>query len=160
MTELLVNLLDGTVCDYRGCVVVETDTLNEEGKALLEEWHQGGNDGTASELGEKYGIEIEKYASDGLSYGNTIAFSGKALRDEITERLACGYDLDEYALAKDFTDDQFEELGQYIMSSDYLWNVYSEELTSGIRGYINDVVNANKPTNPQDIEDAWWWATK
>ena len=80
MTELLINLLDGTVCDYRGCVVVETDTLNEEGKALLEEWHHGGNDGTASELGEKYGIEIEKYASN--------------------------------------------------------------------------------PTNPQDIENAWWWATK
>jgi len=136
MSKLVININDGTVCELEGTVIVDTDKLNKEGKALLQEWQNGGNDSTASELGEKYGSPV---SDNGLTHGNTMAFSGKALREEVEERITSGY-TDPYQIASTFTDEQFEELGQYILSSDYLWNVFNEELRSGIIGYANDVL--------------------
>lgn len=140
MGKFLINTHDGTVCDLAGTVIVDTETLDDAGKALLEEWNNGGNDSTACELGEKYGVDLDRYTDNDLTYANSIAFSVKALRDEITDRLDSGYDSDEYRFAKDLTDEQLNELGQYILSSDYLWNVYSEELVSGIRNYASDIM--------------------
>lgn len=59
MSKLVININDGTVCELAGTVIVDTDKLNEEGKALLQEWENGGNDSTISELGEKFGKEIK-----------------------------------------------------------------------------------------------------
>ena len=140
MGKFLINTMDGTVCDLAGTVIVDTETLDEYGKGLLEEWNNGGNDSTASELGEKYGVELDRYTDNDLTYANSIAFSVKALREEITDRLDSGYASDEYKFAKELTDDQLNELGQYILSSDYLWNVYTEELLSGIRNYASDIM--------------------
>jgi hypothetical protein len=140
MGKFLINTHDGTVCDLAGTVIVDTETLDDAGKALLEEWNNGGNDSTACELGEKYGFNLERYTDNDLTYANSIAFSVKALRDEINDRLDSGYNSDEYRFAKDLTDEQLDELGQYILSSDYLWNVYSEELVSGIRNYASDIM--------------------
>lgn len=140
MGKFLINTHDGTVCDLAGTVIVDTETLDDAGKALLEEWNNGGNDSTACELGEKYGVDLDRYTDNDLTYANSIAFSVKALRDEINDRLESGYNSDEYRFAKDLTDEQLNELGQYILSSDYLWNVYSEELVSGIRNYASDIM--------------------
>lgn len=140
MGKFLINTHDGTVCDLAGTVIVDTETLDDAGKALLEEWNNGGNDSTACELGEKYGVNLDRYTDNDLTYANSIAFSVKALRDEINDRLDSGYRSEEYQFAKDLTDEQLNELGQYILSSDYLWNVYSEELVSGIRNYASDIM--------------------
>jgi len=140
MGKFLINTHDGTVCDLAGTVIVDTETLDDAGKALLEEWNNGGNDSTACELGEKYGVNLDRYTDNDLTYANSIAFSVKALREEINDRLDSGYNSDEYRFAKDLTDEQLDELGQYILSSDYLWNVYSEELVSGIRNYASDIM--------------------
>lgn len=140
MGKFLINTHDGTVCDLAGTVIVDTETLDDAGKALLEEWNNGGNDSTACELGEKYGVNLDRYTDNDLTYANSIAFSVKALREEINDRLDSGYNSDEYRFAKDLTDEQLNELGQYILSSDYLWNVYSEELVSGIRNYASDIM--------------------
>lgn len=140
MGKFLINTHDGTVCDLAGTVIVDTETLDDAGKALLEEWNNGGNDMTACELGEKYGVDLDRYTDNDLTYANSIAFSVKALRDEINDRLESGYNSDEYRFAKDLTDEQLNELGQYILSSDYLWNVYTEELLSGIRNYTRDIM--------------------
>ena len=140
MSKIIINTMDGTVCEFTGTVIVEVETLDEAGKALLQEWVDGGNNGTASELGEKYGVPLEKFTDNDLTYANSIAFSVKALREEITDRLDSGYNSDEYKFAKDLTDDQLNDLGQYILSSDYLWNVYTEELLSGIRNYASDIL--------------------
>jgi hypothetical protein len=137
---MLINLNDGTVCELANTVIVDTEKLNEEGKALLNEWSEGGNDGTACELGEKYGTALERFTDNDLTHANSIAFSVKALREEITDRLDSGYEVAEYKFAKELTDDQLNELGQYILSSDYLWNVYTEELLSGIRNYASDIM--------------------
>ena len=140
MSKLIINTMDGTVCEFTGTVIVDTETFDEAGKALFQEWVDGGNDGTASELGEKYGVPLEKFTDNDLTYANSIAFSVKALREEITDRLDSGYNSDEYKFAKELTDDQLNDLGQYILSSDYLWNVYTEELLSGIRNYAGDIL--------------------
>lgn len=140
MGKFLINTHDGTVCDLAGTVIVDTETLDDAGKALLEEWNNGGNDSTACELGEKYGVNLDRYTDNDLTYANSIAFSVKALREEINDRLDSGYRSEEYQFAKDLTDEQLDELGQYILSSDYLWNVYSEELVSGIRNYASDIM--------------------
>jgi hypothetical protein len=140
MDKLIINILDGTVINVTNSVIVDVSKLDEQGKALLQEWEEGGNDNDAIELGDKYGTKVEKFTNNELTYSNTMAFSGRSLRDEVRERIDMGYTGDEYLLAKDFTDEQFEELGQYILSSDYLWNVFSEEVSSGIRNYTNDIL--------------------
>ena len=140
MSKLLINIKDGTVCTLADTVVIDTDKLDDAGKELLKDWDESGSDGSAEELGTKYGTPLEKFTNNELTYSNTMAFSGRSLRDEVRERIDMGYTSDEYLLAKDFTDEQFEELGQYILSSDYLWNVFSEEVSSGIRNYTNDIL--------------------
>jgi hypothetical protein len=140
MDMLIINTIDGTVINATNSVIVDVSKLDEQGKALLQEWVEGGNDNDAIELGGTYGTKVEKFTNNELTYSNTMAFSGRALRDEVRERIDMGYTSDEYLLAKDFTDEQFEELGQYILSSDYLWNVFSEEVSSGIRNYTNDIL--------------------
>ncbi len=140
MSKIIINVEDGTVCDVTSSVVVDLDALDPTGQKLWDEWLEGGNDGTASELGTKYGTSVQTFIDNGLHYGNSIAFSAKALRDEVEAQLESGYDNDAYKLASTFTDEQFEELGQYILSSDYLWNVYNQELQDGITNYANDVL--------------------
>lgn len=142
MDKLIINILDGTVINVTNSVIVDVSKLDEQGKALLREWEEGGNDNDAIELGDKYGTKVEKFTNNELTYSNTMAFSGRSLRDEVRERIDMGYTSDEYLLASKFTDEQFEELGQYILSSDYLWNVFSEEVSSGIRNYTNDILGS------------------
>lgn len=140
MDKLIINILDGTVINVTNSVIVDVSKLDEQGKALLQEWEEGGNDNDAIELGDKYGTPLERFTDNDITYANSIAFSVKALRDEITDRLDSGYEGAEYRFAKELTDDQLNELGQYILSSDYLWNVYTEELLSGIRNYASDIM--------------------
>jgi hypothetical protein len=147
MGQFLINIHDGTVCDLAGTVIVDTEKLDEAGKALLHEWNEGGNDSTACEIGEKYGVELDKFTDNELNYSNTIAFSGKALRDEVRDRIESGYTAKEYTLANEFTDEQFEELGQYILQSEYLWGVFNEELREGIRNYANDILKGQTSAN-------------
>ena len=142
MDKLIINILDGTVINVTNSVIVDVSKLDEQGKALLQEWEEGGNDNDAIELGDKYGTKVEKFTNNELTYSNTMAFSGRSLRDEVRERIDMGYTSDEYLFASKFTDEQFEELGQYILSSDYLWNVFSEEVSSGIRNYTNDILRS------------------
>lgn len=147
MGQFLINIHDGTVCDLAGTVIVDTEKLDEAGKALLHEWNEGGNDSTACEIGEKYGVELDKFTDNELNYSNTIAFSGKALRGEVRDRIESGYTSEEYTLANEFTDEQFEELGQYILQSEYLWGVFNEELREGIRNYANDILKGQASAN-------------
>jgi hypothetical protein len=140
MDMLIINTLDGTVINATNSVIVDVSKLDEQGKALLQEWEEGGNDNDAIELGGTYGTKVEKFTNNDLTHANSIAFSAIALRDEVRDRIDSGYVTEEYKLANSFTMEQFDELGQYILQSDYLWNVFSEELSSGIRNYASDIL--------------------
>jgi hypothetical protein len=141
MSKFLININDGTVCDLAGTVVVDTDKLDETGKELLHDWQEGGNDSTACELGEKYGVELEKFTDNKLSYANTVSLDPASLRDEILARVEGGFD-DEpngiWAKAQKLTDEQLDELGQYIIQDEQLWSAFGEVVTLGVREYINE----------------------
>lgn len=140
MDKMIIDISDGTVCNVAESAIVDINTLDSEGCALLYEWCATGEKSLVCELAKKYGIPLEKFTDNDITYANSIAFSVKSLRDEITDRLASGYESAEYKFANELTDDQLNELGQYILSSDYLWNVYTEELLLGIRNYASDIL--------------------
>ena len=140
MDKMIINRIDGTVRDVADSAIVDIETLDSEGFALLSAWIESGAESVACELAKKYGTPVEKFTDNDLTHSNSISFSVKALRDEINERIDCDYVQEEYQVAKDFTDDQLRDLGQYILSSDLLWTAYTEELLSGIRNYANDIL--------------------
>jgi len=61
MSKIIINVEDGTVCDVTSSVVVELNALDVTGQKLWDEWLEGGNDGTASELGVKYGTAVQTF---------------------------------------------------------------------------------------------------
>ena len=58
MSRFLVNIQDGTVCDLEGMRIVDTETLNSEGLALLQAYDESGADSVACELGSLYGVPL------------------------------------------------------------------------------------------------------
>lgn len=141
MSKFLININDGTVCDLAGTVVVDTEKLDEAGLALLHDWQEGGNDDTACELGEKYGVNLDRYTDNKLTYGNTVSLDPASLRDEILARVEGGFDNEPngvWAKAQKLTDEQLEELGQYIIQDENLWSVFGEVVTAGVQEYINE----------------------
>jgi hypothetical protein len=140
MDKMVIDITDGTVRDVAESAIVDIDTLDSEGFALLSEWCATGEKSVVLELAKKYGTPLKKFTDNDLTHSNSLSFSVKALRDEINERIDCDYVQKEYQVAKDFTDDQLRDLGQYILSSDLLWTAYTEELLSGIRNYANDIL--------------------
>jgi hypothetical protein len=137
MDKMVIDITDGTVRDVAESAIVDIDTLDSEGFALLSEWCATGEKSVVLELAK---TPLKKFTDNDLTHSNSLSFSVKALRDEINERINCDYVQKEYQVAKDFTDDQLRDLGQYILSSDLLWTAYTEELLSGIRNYANDIL--------------------
>ena len=64
MDKLIINILDGTVINVTNSVIVDVSKLDEQGKALLQEWEEGGNDNDAIELGGTYGTKVEKFTNN------------------------------------------------------------------------------------------------
>jgi hypothetical protein len=62
MNVILIDTVTGTVLNYDPQVVaVDTDTLDDYEKFLLEDWYENGNDMTIIELGALKGTPITKY---------------------------------------------------------------------------------------------------
>ena len=59
MDKMIINILDGTVTNTWHSVIVDVSTLDDAGRALLQEWAMGGNDSDAIELGKQYGTKID-----------------------------------------------------------------------------------------------------
>jgi hypothetical protein len=61
---ILIDMVTGTVLNYDPqVVVVDTDTLDDYEKFLLEEWYENGSDVTIVELGALKGTPITKYTT-------------------------------------------------------------------------------------------------
>jgi hypothetical protein len=144
MGQFLINIHDGTVCDLAGTVIVDTDKLDEAGKALLHEWNEGGNDSTASELGEKYGTSLEKFTDNTLTYGNTMAFDVRSMKDEVLARIEGGFDDEVWQRASTLTDEQLEELGLFCINNDYLWTVFGEVVSDTVHEYVGSLIEEEK----------------
>ena len=147
MTYIIVNKFDGTVVGLDGCHLINTLDLSPEGQQLMAEWDASGSDAVASELAE-HGKELKRVLGNcgfgDLTYGNTMAFSPEALREEFQAMVdAKMWDENDPipARALKFTDDELDAFGSYILAQDYIWNVYNEELKSNIGSFIAEVLN-------------------
>ena len=61
MNNIIIDMVTGTVLNYDPqVVVVDTDTLDDYEKFLLEEWYENGSDVTIIELGALKGTPITK----------------------------------------------------------------------------------------------------
>mgnify|MGYP006271823471 CR=1 FL=1 len=73
-----------------------------------------------------------------LHYGNCIAFSPSAVRDEIDVMLNNDYwaDAETRNMVAQFTDEDIEWIGSYCTNSDYIWQVFGTELREAIIEHI------------------------
>lgn len=147
MSKFIININDGTVVDLEGCVIIDDLDLDDKGKELWDEWNECGSDTVARELGEHAGKNLTRILGNcgfgDLNYGNTMAFSPQALREEFEAKLDAGVWGDDPYIqrALKFTDEEFDAFGSYILGNDYIWTVYGEEINSNIRPFINEVLN-------------------
>jgi len=147
MAKFIINVTDGTVVGLEGCVLVDDSTFDDKAKDIWNEWEQCGSDSDARELGEYAGKDLARILTNcgfgDLNYGNTIAFSPEALREEFQAKLDSGVWDDDpyYQRALKFTDEELDAFGSYILGNDYIWTVYNEEINSGIRPFIKEVLN-------------------
>lgn len=59
---ILIDMITGTVLNYdEQVMVVDVETLDEVGLALLDEWYEGGNDQDIIALGTMAGTSIVGY---------------------------------------------------------------------------------------------------
>lgn len=144
MSKFIVNTMDGTLCDLTGSVIVDTDNMDDAGKALLEEWYEGGNNNTASEIGQIYGISVESFLDNTLTYGNTVAFDVRSMKDEVLARIEGGFDDEVWQRAQTLTDEQLEEIGMFCINNDYLWTVFGEVVSDTVHEYVGELLAEEK----------------
>jgi hypothetical protein len=127
--RLIIHAGTGTIIPADECLVV---TITDDIYPL---------DHEIVERAEEYGLPISELLSS-----NTMSFSPLALREEARELLGGGgyYDADDTSpeaeavrwCAYIATDDELNEVGQWIMNDDDLWQTYRTSFTEGIRwGY-------------------------
>jgi len=58
--KLIIDTTTGTVLNLEGCVIVETDNLDDHDNHLLDE----ASDSEISDIGKRYGISIEQMGKD------------------------------------------------------------------------------------------------
>ena len=80
--KLIIDKTTGTVLNLEGCVIVETDDLNDYDSALLEE----ASDSELSDIGERCGISIEQMGRDtgwgDNKYKWAVSYSPLSIKDE------------------------------------------------------------------------------
>lgn len=156
MSKFIININDGTVVGLEGCVIVDDLDFDDKAKELWADWEIGGNDSDACELGEYIGKDLTRILGNcgfgDLNYGNTMAFSPQALREEFEAKLDAGVWGDDPYIqrALKFTDDELEAFSSYILGNDYIWTVYGEEINSNLRPFINEVLN-EKPDQSETV---------
>lgn len=135
--RLIIHAGTGTIIPAEECLIVTlTDDVLHDGDTGTElEDHE------IVELAEEHGFPLEDLLSS-----NTMSFSPLALREEAREMLDSGgyIDADDTSpeaeavrwCAYIATDDELNEVGQWIMNDDDLWQTYRTSFTEGIRwGY-------------------------
>lgn len=130
--RLLVNTNDGSVIPLEGTYLVVLGEGDDKARKqeLYDEWCEHGSDDLISELGKKHGKGLDVIlvgCGDGdLRYGNSVALSPNAIKEEIESRINTGiYDSDELSLLQTFTVDDYEWICESILSGNYIWNTFS-----------------------------------
>lgn len=125
-TSFIVHPGTGTVIATDECVIV---TVPSE---LFEDNEDDEHDDLICEYAEEHGRGINQ---TDLSWGNCIAFSPSAIREEIIESLRDAYPDDKEALewGLSASDDELNEVASYIIQNDSIWETYKNDLLDGLR---------------------------
>ena len=136
MNKILIDMVTGTVLNYDDqVVIVDVNTLDEAGNALMEEWNVTGSDETIMQVGLKYGTPVVSHFTREL--GASISYSPQSIRELMGEMLDNGMEGDDVEWAYNTaTDDQLFTLSQWILNSDPVWGDYSSNITEAVEwGY-------------------------
>ena len=129
--KYIVHQGTGTIIAVDECVIVTVpdellDTL--DGDDYFDET-------AICEYAEEHGKPIN---TTDLKWGNCIAYSPSAIREEIHESLWASFEHDkdsksamEWGLSA--TDAQLDEVASYIIQNDSIWETYKDDLLDGLR---------------------------
>ena len=133
MTHLIVHVGTGTIIDADECVIVDVNKLNDYDTTLVTD----GDDSDVVEIAERLGKPIN---TTDLKWGNTVAFSPIALREEAGAIIDAGVYEEGDSEYEAFmwciniaTDDELNMVASYILDDDDLWNTYKTSVTDGLR---------------------------
>jgi hypothetical protein len=133
--KLIIDKTTGTVLNLEGCVIVETDDLNDYDSHLLEE----ASDSELSDIGERCGISIEQMGRDtgwgDNKYKWAVSYSPLSIKDETQMLVEGGVYTEEDKewkalqwIQTEATKADLEDLSDWIMSGDSVWDGYKSNL--------------------------------
>ena len=133
--KLIIDKTTGTVLNLEGCVIVETDDLNDHDSHLLDE----ASDSELSDIGERCGISIEQMGRDtgwgDNKYKWAVSYSPLSIKDETQMLIEGGVYTEEDKEWKalqwvqtEATKADLEDLSDWIMSSESVWEGYRSNL--------------------------------
>jgi hypothetical protein len=126
MTTYIYHEGTGTIIDASECVLVDVpDDLDMTGDDYFD-------DEVVERLADEIGRPIN---TTDLTFGNCVAYSPSAIRQEVRENLSYNDAIDETVLAWALraTDDQLNAVASYILnSSANVWDSYTEDLVDGL----------------------------
>ena len=146
MSKLIVCNVTGTVIPLDDCYLIDTEMLSQGDSALLTDWDESGSDSIITELGTRVGKSVkEMLGSSGYgdaTYANSVSYSPNSIRDEAlvyVETWGDDWDDEQTSTALrwaiDATPEELDEVSQYIMVSDDVWNGYKNNLITGLMSY-------------------------
>jgi hypothetical protein len=143
--KLIIDKTTGTVLNLEGCVIVETDDLNDYDSHLLEE----ASDSELSDIGERCGISIEQMGRDtgwgDNKYKWAVSYSPLSIKDECESFMDGGiYDETDREwnavkwIQTEATKADLEDLSDWIMSSESVWEGYRSNLMEWLLHLYNN----------------------
>lgn len=153
--KLLVNVNDGSVVSLEGTYLVVLGEGKDKGRKqdLYDEWLENGSDRVIAELGATHGKSVDEILGGcgygDLRYGNSVALSPNAIKDEIDSRINSGvFDNEELSLLEIFTVDDYEWICESILSGDYIWNTFSTLVDE----YIHEAIRQRRKERDEKAE--------
>lgn len=153
--RLLVNANDGSVIPLEDTFLVVLGEGDDKARKqdLYDEWCEHGSDSIIEQLGRRHGKALDAIlggCGDGdLRYGNSVALSPNAIKEEIDSRINSGvYDDEELALLGTFDVADYEWIGESILSGDYLWNTFRTLVDE----YIWEAIHQRRKEREEEAE--------
>lgn len=131
--KLIVHIGTGTIIDPEdGVVAVDIAGLPDDA-----------DDADILAYAEEHGKRLNVHVTPDVKWGNIIAYSPVAVREEALEMIGMGYAEGDSELAEVLnfvantaTDDELDEMASYILDSDEVWLSYKSNLIEGAKWAI------------------------
>lgn len=119
--------------------VIDIDKMTDEMNAELDDTGEMPAEAIDSEAAISWQEFAEKTGTD-LHWGNCVAYSPSAIREEIRESLSDKFESthDKKVLewAINASNEDLDEVASFILQGDHIWTTFTEDLISGLReGY-------------------------